>query len=708
MLAPHTNDRWRASGAALFIVLAFVVLLTVVVFAFFSRATMARQTSKSTAAETAATILARSSLATIVSDLREEIGKAGTPTITTIVPQRSGVPSSGTPPRLLIPNLVRISLNNDAILSPGVGSRASAVNSTTNIAANGRYVSKARWNSHYLIPKRTAGDDSSEPIAGFSAPDWVIVTRNGPTPFSTWDAGLKSSSNDTYALGRYAYAVYDEGGLLDVNVAGYPTDFSPDQVGPKGILAFADLPTAGVSSWQSDNIVGWRNYATLKPAGYFASTSSASKSRFLPFSGLTEYFTLVTTRTNDFLKVPDGTPYKSQTDQAIADRQQLIKLRRSLGFSVNALQNFGTFSRERNKPTWQDSATRLAGRFPLSRFDLFANPSGNQNDIKKYFGLQYVPASDTTPEHWKYIGAEGTDDVLQPSIYTLNGNGQDPDLSVLLRYSYNVGTSTDETRAMLSIMASLIDQRDLNNNTTWIEFRSTDPAATTPEKAWGADGNPPSPEPGAPTSGVVVLNRQFRNVGELGYGYRNGSTPLDFQSPTIDARLLDLFTYNSAGIRAGLVNFNTQNAVVLAAILQGTTDKEKPTQVYFPGGRPSTSAKNTGQDIVDATSPLNSPATSSASVSRADIPNLVAKIRSSALGSSEEEKEVIARAFAELTQTRTWNLMIDVIAQSGRYPPIAGALADFVVQGEKRYWLHIAIDRFTGEVIDQQLEAVYE
>jgi hypothetical protein len=26
----------------------------------------------------------------------------------------------------------------------------------------------------------------------------------------------------------------------------------------------------------------------------------------------------------------------------------------------------------------------------------------------------------------------------------------------------------------------------------------------------------------------------------------------------------------------------------------------------------------------------------------------------------------------------------------------------------KRYWLHVAIDRFTGEVIDQQLEAVDE
>jgi hypothetical protein len=28
------------------------------------------------------------------------------------------------------------------------------------------------------------------------------------------------------------------------------------------------------------------------------------------------------------------------------------------------------------------------------------------------------------------------------------------------------------------------------------------------------------------------------------------------------------------------------------------------------------------------------------------------------------------------------------------------------VRGEKRYWPHVAIDRFTGEIIDQQIEAV--
>ena len=52
--------------------------------------------------------------------------------------------------------------------------------------------------------------------------------------------------------------------------------------------------------------------------------------------------------------------------------------------------------------------------------------------------------------------------------------------------------------------------------------------------------------------------------------------------------------------------------------------------------------------------------------------------------------------------------MIDVITQSGRYPPTASNLSQFVVEGEKRYWLHVAIDRFTGQVIGTELEEVIE
>jgi hypothetical protein len=50
--------------------------------------------------------------------------------------------------------------------------------------------------------------------------------------------------------------------------------------------------------------------------------------------------------------------------------------------------------------------------------------------------------------------------------------------------------------------------------------------------------------------------------------------------------------------------------------------------------------------------------------------------------------------------------MLDVIAQSGRYAP--DGTNGFVVLGEQHYWVHVAIDRFTGQVIDKQVEVVTE
>ena len=82
------------------------------------------------------------------------------------------------------------------------------------------------------------------------------------------------------------------------------------------------------------------------------------------------------------------------------------------------------------------------------------------------------------------------------------------------------------------------------------------------------------------------------------------------------------------------------------------------------------------------------------------------------------QRESIARALGETVQTRTWNLLIDLVAQTGHYTPNAQGLGDFIVEGEKRYWLHVAIDRFdatTGggasgnvKVLGQQLEEVTE
>jgi hypothetical protein len=33
-------------------------------------------------------------------------------------------------------------------------------------------------------------------------------------------------------------------------------------------------------------------------------------------------------------------------------------------------------------------------------------------------------------------------------------------------------------------------------------------------------------------------------------------------------------------------------------------------------------------------------------------------------------------------------------------------LSNFLVEGEQHYWVHVAIDRFTGQVIDKQMEVV--
>jgi hypothetical protein len=61
-----------------------------------------------------------------------------------------------------------------------------------------------------------------------------------------------------------------------------------------------------------------------------------------------------------------------------------------------------------------------------------------------------------------------------------------------------------------------------------------------------------------------------------------------------------------------------------------------------------------------------------------------------------------------------------LVAQRGHYKPDATSFDDFIVEGEKRYWLHVAIDRsdasggggvsVTGnvKVLIQQLEEVTE
>ena len=308
----------------------------------------------------------------------------------------------------------------------------------------------------------------------------------------------------------------------------------------------------------------------------------------------------------------------------------------------------------------------------------------------------------------------------------------DPEFFQLLNYAINRTNGDDPAHilATLSLGAALIDQYDddtaadplTGTTTTMIEYaggwavglENSDPARPSPSTSPFPPPAGMSPTPPPATPNYVMLNRPFRNVGEFGYAFRTATVPtptpspnpktLDFSSATSpDAPILDLFTYNSAPVRSGIVNLNTRNVAVVTAILTGAFQTEQnigPAPSPSPVASPA--AKSAATNIVSAT-------TTQAAFSRADIPRLSSTVINAPFTLSEETRETVARALSEVTQTRTWGLLVDVITQTGRYPPGTTSLTQpFIVEAEKRYWLHIAIDRLSGQVIDRQLEAVSE
>ena len=359
----------KEHGAALLIVLAFMVLLTVLSVAYLSRATTDRSIAQGSFNRAKANELVESATHVVIGDLRQEIMDANNSNATTVgsitiytpkantnmVVMRSGTPAPGDTP---IPNLVRRSWSGDANLNPR--SRASNV-SSGQASANGRSISAARWNKHYLVPRPAgANPTSTEPVGSFALPDWVIACRSGPAAIATWNSNLGDGtpSNDNYAMGRYAYAIYDEGGLLDANVAGYPSNAGSSQSGLKGVSAFADLSQLGLTSGATDALVGWRNYASAQPSGNFPNFNFNS-------GAVTNYVNFILKRTAGFTSVATNTVGSGQnirTDQGFVSRQMLVQFAASSGFTsiTNALQYLGTFSRELNAPTWSPTQDALA------------------------------------------------------------------------------------------------------------------------------------------------------------------------------------------------------------------------------------------------------------------------------------------------------------------------------------------------------------
>jgi hypothetical protein len=225
---------------------------------------------------------------------------------------------------------------------------------------------------------------------------------------------------------------------------------------------------------------------------------------------------------------------------------------------------------------------------------------------------------------------------------------------------------------------------------------------------------PPAAPP--PPAGYVFLNRRFENVGEFGYAYDLAATTashtLDLHTSASSAKpILDFFTYNPvdhASPRSGVINLNTQNAPVLATLLTGTLLND-------PGGETVPTSLLSQSNAQAAANAIVGETAVRPALTRADVARLaeVAANAVSGLNASDETRETVTRVLAEAGQTRTWNLLVDLITQTGRYVPGAGPadLGDptkFVVEGEKRYWFHIALDRYDGSVLGSQLEEVVE
>ena len=270
---------------ALVVVLTVVVLATILVSAFVSVAMLERSSSGHYAASLRAEEVARAGYTTVLADLRREIS-AGSTVVTnaggavlfnmprtnwTMIPQTNiAIPNT--------PSLVRFSSTNvptgftntawfDTNALPP--NRSSTVSTATK-SRNNRKISATSWLAPRLIPTNSA---AAVAALTNNPPSWIYLTRSGARALANTDAPSAASSslsNTNYVIGRFAYAIYDTGGLLDANLAGAPSSstgiVSAAWAASKASQAFADLTQVGLTAAQSDALVQWRNAATATNA----------------------------------------------------------------------------------------------------------------------------------------------------------------------------------------------------------------------------------------------------------------------------------------------------------------------------------------------------------------------------------------------------------------------------------------------------------
>jgi hypothetical protein len=295
---------------------------------------------------------------------------------------------------LLPPTLVRVSrdssdpfYNGNIVTSSGTLSASTfypqswaklpparaTLTSTTAASVNGRTVTVGRWNKPQIIN----GNLGTVPTYfSTNPPEWVYVGRRGSINTTTGvafvDADAASGSlyadaagaNVNAILGRYAYVIYDEGAMLDANVAGADTTTtgtfsstgSTTSGSPnapfrnKAFLSYADLtqiPGFSSSTGTVTTLVDWRNQGGLAAWGnsYTSFAMGADTVGFLTAFG--------PHNTGSSSAYPTTTA-ATHNDNPFLSRQDLIDYSNNVLAASGAnspLPYLGTFSRAVNEPS---------------------------------------------------------------------------------------------------------------------------------------------------------------------------------------------------------------------------------------------------------------------------------------------------------------------------------------------------------------------
>ena len=542
------------SGMALVITLSLIVLVTIAAMAFFLRATSNRLVESSRSNQTLVQQVTASAADYVAGQFRLEIADKATSKSTTngvtiytqtnnilAVPQRPLPSALATDTNFA--NLVRRSVNEAA---NGIGETAASTHNTSTPARNGRVVGPARWNAPRLLGGQGFTNSSQ-------LPNWVYLNRDGTV----------TATPSTNAVGRFAYNVYDTGGLLDINAFGHGA--SMPFVFRKGSPATADLrvlPGIAAGATRSDGTTSWP--PTWRLAGPWAN--------FQPGAGSFPHY-----HEKGWLQPWPG-------DRMFASRQDLIRYAKAnpgtfetSGDNIPALQYLTTFSRDIDAPSFAPNPNRnkiralanggndaeglddvinpdlanvrvttsftrpdgsaaepgepfLATRFPLSRLRLVSAPPAlaNAASIRKFFGLAWDAGND----RWNYDNGDPANILRLADVATA---GREPDMVELLKaaitsgsvgkqsgitmFNPNATITPDTFRSardtslnyqIIQIAANIIDQADPDNLPTRIRFDGRDfygienlPYLTAIRRGHVIN-NPPPPVPPAPAGDPTV------------------------------------------------------------------------------------------------------------------------------------------------------------------------------------------------------------